>query len=184
MSNQNIIYKLSVPYAQALLELAKKNNVLIKSNQDCSLILETLSSSVDLKVVLSNPLVSMISKKNMVKQIFQNNVDDFILNFLFVLIDRRRIFLLDTIIQQYFELSYQYESTVVVQVLTATALNEMQQNALIEKIRIITNSKNVKLVVNIDSSLIGGFIIKIGSKIIDTSLSGKLKQVSLYLNQF
>ena len=48
----------------------------------------------------------------------------------------------------------------------------------------MTSSQNVKLVIEIDSSLIAGFTIKIGSKIIDASLSGKLKQISLYLNKF
>jgi len=39
----------------------------------------------------------------------------------------------------------------------------------------------VKLITNIDSSLIGGFILKIGSKVIDASLSGKLQQIAFYL---
>ena len=45
----------------------------------------------------------------------------------------------------------------------------------------MTNGKKVKLITKIDPDLIGGFIIKIGSKVIDTSLSGKLQQIAFYL---
>ena len=62
------------------------------------------------------------------------------------------------------------------------SIPNMDEIAIIEKIKLITNSDNVKLVINIDSNLIGGFIVKIGSKVIDASLSGKLNQIAFYLN--
>ena len=76
---------------------------------------------------------------------------------------------------------YQEDEIIVAEVSTVSILTELQQNNLIDKIKLMTNCKNVKLVTSIDSSLIGGLIIKIGSKIIDTSLSNKLKQIALYL---
>nr|QCI06377.1 ATP synthase CF1 subunit delta [Dictyurus purpurascens] len=182
MSNQNVVEKISVPYAEALLELAKNSNLLQEAVQDLSFISTTLSNSKDLQIFLANPLVNILVKKNLLSELFKSKVNDFILNFLLVLVDRRRISLLSVIINKYLQLSYKLESTTIAELYTAVALNDDQQNSLIQKIKVITNSKNVKLVTNIDSNLIGGFIIKIGSKVIDASLSGKLRQMSFYLN--
>lgn len=183
MSTQNIMYKVSVPYAEALLELVKDKNLLLRANSDLSLISTMLSDSIDLQSTLSNPLINTATKKNIIERLCKDMIDDCILKFLFVLIDRRRISLLNIIIEKYFELAYTLESTVVVKLATPIAFSEIQQNAIINKIKIMTKSQQVKLIINIDTSLIGGFVIMIGSKVIDTSLAGKLKQIFFYLNQ-
>nr|QCI04240.1 ATP synthase CF1 subunit delta [Anotrichium furcellatum] len=183
MSNQNLALKVSAPYAEALLSLAKANNVLNKTNEDLSLINNTIDSSKDLQSILFNPLIDIQSKNKILTKLFDDKVNDFILKFLLVLVERRRIFLLNAIIQKYFDLSYKLESTIVVELSTAIPFNEMQQSNLITKLKAMTSSNNIKLVMSIDKTLIGGFIVKIGSKVIDTSLAGKLKQISFYLNQ-
>nr|QCI05316.1 ATP synthase CF1 subunit delta [Compsothamnion thuyoides] len=183
MSNQSMMFKVATPYAEALLGIAKKENALSTVNEDLSMILNALSESIDLKNILSNPLIGVLAKKSILIELFQSKVHSFVLNFLLVLVDRRRIFLLSAIINRYLELSYKAESTVVVQLFTAIVLSDLQHNAIIEKIKEMTQSQNVKLMIEIDSSLIGGFVLKIGSKVIDTSLAGKLRQISFYLNK-
>nr|QCI06728.1 ATP synthase CF1 subunit delta [Gayliella sp.] len=179
--SQNILYKVANPYAEALLELSKVNNLIDQTSQDLSYILKTISDSSELKFFLSNPLIDNNVKKKIIDQIFADQLNDHIIKFLSVLIDRRRISLLEVIIDRYFNLVYQEDEIIVAEVSTVSILTELQQNNLIDKIKLMTNCKNVKLVTSIDSSLIGGLIIKIGSKIIDTSLSNKLKQIALYL---
>nr|YP_009399096.1 ATP synthase CF1 subunit delta [Taenioma perpusillum]ARW68493.1 ATP synthase CF1 subunit delta [Taenioma perpusillum] len=182
MKNQNLIEKISVPYAEALLNLAEGNNLLLEVKNNLSLILDFLSSSEDLQLLLSNPLINVNTKKTILKKIFEKNLNQTILNFLFVLVDKRRISILSTIINKYFELSYKIESVTLAEVTTAYEFSETQHNELVEKIKNLTQTNNIKLIIKIDSNLIGGFILKIGSKIIDTSLSGKLRQMSLHLN--
>lgn len=179
--SQNILYKVANPYAEALLELSKVNNLIDQTSQDLSYVLKTISDSSELKFFLSNPLIDNNIKKKIIDQIFSDQLNDHIIKFLSVLIDRRRISLLEVIIDRYFDLVYQEDEIIVAEVSTVSTLTELQQSNLIDKIKLMTNCKNVKLITSIDSSLIGGFIIKIGSKIIDTSLSSKLKQIALYL---
>uniref|UniRef100_UPI003001645B ATP synthase CF1 subunit delta n=1 Tax=Anunuuluaehu liula TaxID=3049639 RepID=UPI003001645B len=181
MSYQSLMAKVALPYAEALLESAKDSNLIEKTNQDLYLISDILLQSTDLKLFLENPLITATAKKNVVNQLLLNQINGFVLKFLLVLIDRRRIALLNVIIQKYLELAYKLDSTIIAEVSTAMAFTESQRHALIEKIKQITNSKQVKLEIKIDANLIGGFTVKIGSKIIDTSLSGKLKQMAFYL---
>nr|YP_009397012.1 ATP synthase CF1 subunit delta [Spyridia filamentosa]ARW66198.1 ATP synthase CF1 subunit delta [Spyridia filamentosa] len=182
MSNYSMMQKVATPYAEALLGLTQEKNLIQEAKEDLSAISSILLSSNDLKLFLINPLIDSVVKKNVLEELLKDQVNNFILKFLLVLVDRRRISLLDIIISKYLELAYKLELTVLAEVLVATAFTESQKDALINKIKIMTKSQNVQLAINTDPSLIGGFIIKIGSKVIDASLLGKLKQLAFYLN--
>ena len=181
MSRQAIMAKVALPYAEALLESARDNKLVERTNQDLSFIVNLLSKSSELQSFLDNPLIASVMKKNVLSNLLLDQVNIYVLKFLLVLVDRRRITLLNSIIQKYLELAYKLDSITIAEVRTSIALTDDQQSKLIKKLKIMTNSKEVKLVIAIDTSLIGGFIVQIGSKIIDTSLSGKLKSMSLYL---
>jgi len=176
-----MIGKIAIPYAEALLDIAQQMDLLEETSKDLSSISFILSESQDLQYLLSNPLVDVSIKKNTLKELFHNQVNDFVLNFLLVLIDRRRISYLSIIIDKYLELTYQLESITVAELYSAYEFTEIQKQNLINKIKLITKTNTVKLISSIDRSLIGGFIVRLGSKIIDTSLSGRLNQISFYL---
>nr|YP_009394539.1 ATP synthase CF1 subunit delta [Vertebrata thuyoides]ARW63101.1 ATP synthase CF1 subunit delta [Vertebrata thuyoides] len=182
MSNQNFEEKIAMPYAEAIIAHAQSINMLDQYKSELSSVLSVLSKSSDLQVFLLNPLNNNLSKKGVLKKLFHNQVDNFIMNFLLVLVDRRRISFLKTIIEKYLKITYLLESITIVELYSAVDLSEVQQSNLISKIKLMTSSNEIKLVSKRDTSLIGGFIIKIGSKIIDASLIGKLNKISLYLN--
>nr|YP_009294441.1 ATP synthase CF1 delta subunit [Asparagopsis taxiformis]AOM65924.1 ATP synthase CF1 delta subunit [Asparagopsis taxiformis] len=182
MSSQSPMAKVVLPYAEALLESVQELNLVEQTNSDVSVICNTLSESKDLKSFLENPLISALAKKNVITKIFSNQVNDNVLKFLLVIIDRRRIALLDLIIEKYLELSYKQDSITVAHILTPISLTEVQSDQLIEKLKLITDSNKIQLAIDIDSTIIGGLKIQIGSKVIDCSLSGKLNQMASYLN--
>nr|YP_010904063.1 ATP synthase CF1 subunit delta [Caulacanthus ustulatus]WCH57314.1 ATP synthase CF1 subunit delta [Caulacanthus ustulatus] len=182
MSNQSLITKVVLPYAEALLDYSRDNQVISETNENLSAISGILLKSEDLRLFLDNPLVAKEIKKNVIKELFSTQINNFILKFILVLVDRRRISLLNLIIDKYFNLVYQLDAITIAHISTAIALNEAQQESLTNKLKVMTNSQQVKLKMNIDTNLIAGFTIQIGSKRIDTSLSGKLQQMALYLN--
>nr|WCH56114.1 ATP synthase CF1 subunit delta [Calliblepharis sp.] len=182
MSSQNANYKIALPYAEALLEYASENKLIDDINQNLSSINDLLSKSADLEMFLNNPLIAIEIKKNIISELLSNQINSFLLKFLLVLVDRRRINLLNSIINKYFDLAYKLDSTIIAIIFTSVALTEVQQKALINKLKAMTSSKQVKLEINIDTSLIGGFTIQIGSKIVDMSLDGKLKNMAFYLS--
>nr|YP_010937662.1 ATP synthase CF1 delta subunit [Palisada intermedia]WKW95695.1 ATP synthase CF1 delta subunit [Palisada intermedia] len=182
MSNKNLMSTVALPYAEALLNIAKDNSSLDDFTQSLSSISVILSESKELRELLFNPIVDSILKKEILKNLFVNQVNDSILNFLYILVDRRRISSLNVIIEKYLELNYRLESIVIAKISSAVDLNDSQVEALTKQIQLMTQSSKVRLIVDINPSLIGGFVIKIGSKIIDTSLYGKLNKISFYLN--
>ena len=182
MSSNSSSSKAAIPYAEALFESSKVMQLIDKTSQDLDLISITIERSNNLGSFLTNPLVIIDAKKNVLKDLFINQVGIHVLNFLFILIERRRIHLLNSIINCYLNLVNQLKLVTLVTIYTAIPLNEEQKQSLKTKLESITNSKAIQLVIDIKPDLIGGFVVKIGSKVIDMSIYGQLNQISSYLN--
>nr|YP_009313289.1 ATP synthase CF1 subunit delta [Dichotomaria marginata]SCW21543.1 ATP synthase CF1 subunit delta [Dichotomaria marginata] len=181
MSSKTFIKQLSSPYAEALLNLAQESNTLVRVNEDVNLIYQVLSESEGLKIFLNNPLINIRSKKETLQQLFSGQISDSVLVFLLVLIDKKRIGYLLSILERYLELFNSLESLVIVKVISSIELTDLQQSNLIKQLKNMTGNNQIQLELSINSDLIAGFTIQIGSKVIDTSLSGQLKEIGYFL---
>jgi F-type H+-transporting ATPase subunit delta len=176
-----VLSKAAVPYAEALLELAKSNDSLKETTNDMNIVSQFLANSSDLKKFLGNPLVTKEAKKNVVKDILGEQVDGSTLKFLLLLVERGRIEILESIAQKFLELSFKQESIEIAKITSSIQLSAQQQKEIAEKLKVITGAKQIKLALKVDPTLIGGFTIEIGSKMIDTSIRGQLRQISSLL---
>nr|YP_010338314.1 ATP synthase CF1 delta subunit [Bangia atropurpurea]UNJ18264.1 ATP synthase CF1 delta subunit [Bangia atropurpurea] len=182
MSSNNIVIKIAQPYASALLDLANTKNATQQIRQDMKLIEDILLQSAKLKNFLANPLKTTESKKQVIAATFGDQISEDTLSFLMVLVDRKRISMLDIIASKYLELAYQMESLTIASISTSIALSSAQEKLLSNKIKAMTNAKEVKLIISVNPELIGGFTIQIGSKVIDTSIRGQLRQMASHLD--
>jgi len=176
-----VLSKVAEPYAEALLSLAQSNDSLKDTTNDMNIVSQFLANSSDLKKFLSNPLITKEAKKNVVKDILGEQIGASTLKFLLLLVDRNRIEVLDSIAQKFLELSYKQESIEIAKITSSIQLSADQQKEIAEKLKVITGAKQIKLALKVDPQLIGGFTIEIGSKMIDTSIRGQLKQISTLL---
>ena len=172
------IGKIVEPYAEALLELANSNESLKEVTNDMNIVSQFLVNSSDLKKFLGNPLITREAKKNVIKDILGEQINPKTLTFLMLLVDRGRISLLDTVAQRFLELSYKTEKIEIAKITSSIQLSADQQKSIAEKLKTITGAKQIKLALKVDPALIGGFTVEIGSKLIDTSIRGQLKQIS------
>jgi F-type H+-transporting ATPase subunit delta len=174
------VTKIAEPYAEALLELSISDS----SNEittDMNVVSQFLASSNDLKNFLGNPLITRSSKKKVIKDVLGEQISSQTLNFLMLLVDRNRISILDTIAKRFLELSYKRDSIEIAKVTYSVPLSAEQQKNLAVKLKSVTGANQIKLALKIDPSLIGGFTVEIGSKLIDTSIRGQLKQITTLL---
>jgi F-type H+-transporting ATPase subunit delta len=178
-----VLSKVAVPYAEALLDLAKSNDSLKETTNDMNIVSQFLANSSDLKKFLGNPLITKDAKKNVVKDILGEQIDGSTLKFLLLLVERGRIENLDSIAQKFLELSFKQESIEIAKVTSSIQLSAQQQKDIAEKLKVITGAKQIKLALKVDPALIGGFTIEIGSQMIDTSIRGQLKQISYLLGE-
>lgn len=179
MTSRNI--KLAQPYAEALLDITTKEGSLDKVITDLTALSTILAESDDLRKALSNPILSSTAKKGIIKSVFADNVSDTIVKFLMVLSDRGRIGYLADVIEKALELAYKKASIEVAYVSSPVELTSTQEEALTAKLQTMTGANQIKLKITLDESLLGGFMVQVGSKIIDTTVKGQLRQLSAYL---
>jgi F-type H+-transporting ATPase subunit delta len=172
--------KVSQPYANAFIQMVSGKDSLDKVISDLTYI-EVALKSPDLMQAFSNPLLSVDTKKGMVKGIFKGKIEPKTVNFLLVLCDRGRINCLDGVTSLALEMAYKQASITVAHVVSSSEMSEEQQEALVVKLKVMTNVKQVKLEIKVDKTLIGGFTVQIGSRVIDTSIQGQLKKLALHL---
>lgn len=173
--------EIAQPYAQALMSIAQSKNQTEQFGEDARVLVNLLKDSAPLQNLIDNPFIQPDRKKAVISQILGDSANPYLRNFLLLLVDKRRIFFLEAILQQYLALLRQLNQTVLAEVISAVPLTEAQQQAVIDKVLAITNARQVELETKIDSDLIGGLIIKVGSQVIDASLRGQLRRLSLRL---
>ncbi len=183
MSGKAAIAEISQPYAQALMSVARSHDLTEQVGEDVRSLLNLLRSSEQLRNFFANPFIKAEDKKAVLRQIIgETTVQPYLRNFLMLVVDRGRILLLEGIAEQYLTLLRQLNQTVLAEVISAVELTEAQQQAVQEKVKTMTNAHQIELDTKLDPELIGGVIIKVGSQVIDASLRGQLRRLSLRLS--
>jgi F-type H+-transporting ATPase subunit delta len=181
MSSNAMNEQVVQPYAQALISVARANNLTEQFGEDARALINLLRESEQFRNFLANPFISIPDKKAVLGRVVGDGVNPYMRNFLMLLVDRRRIILLEGICQQYLALLRQLNQTVLASVTSAVELTEAQKQAVRDKVIAMTNARQVELETKIDRSLIGGAIVKVGSQVIDASIRGQLRRLSLRL---
>lgn len=170
------------PYASALMSLAKSNNLSEKFGEDIRSLLSLLEESEELRLFLASPLVKPEDKKAVIDRIAGEEMHPMMRNFLRLLVDKGRILFVEGIGKRYLTELRELNQTVLAEVTSALPLSEAQQQTVREKVKAMTNAREVELETKIDSDLIGGVIIKVGSRVIDASLRGQLRRLGIRLS--
>jgi F-type H+-transporting ATPase subunit delta len=177
-----ITSEISAPYAQALMSLAKSENLSDRFGEDASSILNLLKESPDLDQFLASPVIDLDAKKSVLQQVLGDQVHPHVRNFLLLIVDHRRVSFLSGILKQYQTLLRELNQTALAEVISAVELNDEQKQTVRDRVIALTGARQVDLETTIDPELIGGVIIKVGSQIIDASLRGQLRRISLKLS--
>ena len=182
MAGTLVSSEISEPYAQALMSLAQQNDLAEQFGETFRDLESLLSESREFKDFVLNPVIKNEDKKSVLKQVM-GDANPYLLNFIMLLVDKRRIIFLESIVEQYLSLLRKLNQTVLAEVTSARELNDEQKDSIVEKVKGIVEARDVELKTSVDPNLIGGVIIKVGSKVIDASLRGQLRRISVSLNQ-
>ncbi|MEO0684078.1 MAG: ATP synthase F1 subunit delta [Cyanobacteria bacterium J06649_11] len=182
MKNNVATAEISRPYAEALMSLAQSKNVEDKFDSDVRSLLNLLKESEPLQNFFANPFINGEDKKGVISKILNDDTNPIFRNFLMLLVDRRRITLVEGIAEEYLAKLRELNQTVLAEVTSAVPLTDEQKQTIKEKVKSMTDAREVELESTIDSDIIGGVIIKVGSQVVDSSLRGQLRRLSLNLN--
>jgi len=182
MSKNPLANKIAVPYARALFDFSVEKNLMHQITADFQNLEVFLSQTPDLVEYLNNPLIGNAKKEELLNKTLKSQLNQETFKFLNVLVKRDRINLLQAVIGNYLNLVYSLASIKMIEVSTAFPFTNLQKNTLIKKLKDITNAREIRLVINVDSSLIGGFLIKTNSKVIDFTVKNQLQLLAKHLD--
>ncbi len=181
MNDTTLSSEIAGPYAKALMSVADDNHAVDQVGVEVAELLELLASSEELTGFLMNPLMSADTKKGVLRQVADGKVSGFVMSFLLLLVDRGRIAFLAPILKQYQALLRERNQTVLADVISAVALSDEQKDAIRDRVKAMVGANSVELSVEIDPSLLGGLVIKVGSQVVDASLRGQLRRIGMQL---
>jgi len=170
-------------YATALFELAQEGKSLDKVSKDLETIQEMLENSSDLDRLVKSPVFSTDEQMRALSAVFKKvKVSKLTLNFVSLITSNRRLFAISDMVKAYRMLLAQHRGEITAEVTSATKLTTKQINAVKSELKAVVG-RDVKLVSHIDASLLGGLIVKIGSRMVDNSLKTKLDSLKIAMKE-
>lgn len=166
--------QLASKYATAIFEIARDEKNLDGYAKDLGTVRNDVFAIPEAVKFFQNPLVPQVAKKNLLTRAVGKEVSATVMNFLMLLVDKKRIGVFNEIHDIFTSLKNREQGILIADVTSAFPLTKKQQDALIKKLSSLTGKK-IQVRPHKDESIIGGLILKIGDKRIDGSVAGRLR---------
>lgn len=164
-------------YATALFELARDEKSVDAVKADLDRFEAMLADSAELKRLVRSPVFSAgVQLKALSAVLDKAGITGVAANFLKVLTTNRRLFAVDEVIRAFRTLVAKFRGEATADVTVAEQLNDKNLDALKVALKSVTG-KDVALNVKVDPSIIGGLVVKLGSRMVDSSLRTKLNSI-------
>jgi F-type H+-transporting ATPase subunit delta len=161
-------------YATALFELALEEGALEEVERDINALADALDASDDLRTLISSPIYSREEQGRALAAVASSmGLGALASNVVALMASKRRLFVLPEMISIFQKLLAEHRGEVSAEVVSARPLSDAQAAALTEKLKAAIG-REVKLKSAVDEDLIAGLVVKVGSRMIDTSISAKL----------
>lgn len=165
---------LSKRYAQALLDVAVKRKCVREVETELVAVAHAYEMTPNIGVVVGHPSVRQADKIGLVRTIFGSRVRVELLEFLLVLMEKRRFELLPEIAKVYDALADEFEGLVRVQVRSFLPLTPEERQRLIDTLSKMSGGRKVAVNEEEDKGLLGGMTVRIGDVLVDGSVRGRL----------
>jgi F-type H+-transporting ATPase subunit delta len=163
-------------YASALFQIANEQQILSNILEDLRVVKEVFLSNKELKAVLKSSKISLQKKKEILKEAF-TSVNPYVQNTLLILIDRHREDEINEVVNQFIELTNDEMGIADAEVYSTRELNETEREAISAVFAAKIGKKSLRIENIVDSELLGGIKLRIGNRIYDGSLQGKLNRL-------
>ena len=163
-------------YSQSLFEAALEQNKLDLVFEELAGLKKVIGDNQAFFKVLEYPFITLNEKNTIITEVFSKSFDVIICDFLKVLIEKDRVYILNEILEDFEELYYDYKKVLKVQVTTAFELEEDYKEKLILKLKEVFEL-DIVMEVSIDPTIVGGLFIRAKDKIIDATVKGKLDRM-------
>ena len=170
-------------YASALYDLAAEKKIVDLVLEDLTFLQKCIQENKDLKLLAKSPLITSSDKLNIFEKILSKRKADNLTNtFLKVISRNKRFAKLSSIIFQFMNINSQKRGDVLADVTSADELSDKQKNGIRDQLK-QTLGEKLSLNFNVDRKIIGGLIVKVGSKMVDSSLATKINKLKIAMRE-
>ena len=176
-TNKSFSTETSERYSRALFEVSKDAGELEKVEQDLKKLQFLLNESLEVKNFIHNPTQSKENQNNAINLLAQKLIFSKILkNFMFLLIEKRRILFIEKIIDSFLKLCSRKRGEVEASLISSKELSDNEIESISKDLSSSMGS-TIKFNYKVDKELIGGLKLQLGSFMIDTSIKNKLNKL-------
>jgi len=175
-------FKVASRYAKALIDLSIEQGTLEIVKGDMEQFIGVLRVNKELQAVLKNPIMKQDKKSSILNAIFKDKIHPSIASFFNIMIRKSRAGILYATAHEFIREYNEVKGIVKATVTSASALSEAHLEQLRQQIG-AQISAEVILSNPVDPKLIGGFIIKVGDRQVDTTIEGRLQQLERHFAQ-
>jgi len=166
-------------YASALYDLAAEKKLVDSVLSDLSNLKNILKDNKELNLVVKSPLITSPDKLNIFESLLKKiNANELTNTFIKVIEKNKRFSNLASIITQFININSQRRGDVLAGITSADELNDDQKTNITNQLKSILGDK-LSLSFDVDKNIMGGLIVKVGSKMIDTSLANKINKLRI-----
>ena len=179
-----IISGMAGRYATALFELALENKAIDAIKADLDRFDALIGESPDLNRLVRSPVFDADEQLRALSAILDKvGITGLAANFLRVLVTNRRLFAVRDVVRVYRALIARHKGEVTAQVTVAEPLSDKNREALKDALKSVTGGKDIDFDVKVDPAIIGGLIVKVGSRMVDSSLRTKLNAIKIAMKE-
>lgn len=169
--------KVASRYAQSLLDLAIEKGSADAVNQDMVDLATTCRESKDLANLLRSPIIDSKKKMEIFGKLFGASMNEMSMGFINLIVKNSREGILIEIAESCTMQYKEYKRILDVKVVSAVPLEAAVRDKIIAKVKESFDG-TIELVEEVDASLVGGFVVRMGDKMIDTSIASQLKNLN------
>lgn len=169
-------------YAESFFAIAQEQNKIDEFQNELELVASTVASSAELQGFLAHVLIPPSEKKDILNKLFGGKIAQTTLNFLFVVVDKRRAAYIGVIYNEYKNMADESRNVLMAEFVSAKAVSQ-DEMAELEKALSAATGKTVRLSLSIDPSLIGGVKVRVGDRVVDASVVKRLDMLKSNLKK-
>lgn len=173
----------SKTYGEALFELAAEEHTLDSLREEIEALKIILQENPDFDRLMKHPGIPKQDKLQVLENVLKGRISQELLGFLELIITKERYKQLPDIFQYFIDKVKEYQGIGVAYVTTAVALGKAQEKAVEERLLQITSCRRMEMHYMEDASLIGGMVIRIGDRVVDSSIRTSLERLTKQLLQ-
>lgn len=172
---------ISKTYGEALFELATEENKLDTLFEEVKEISEILDENPELGKLFLHPRITKEEKVSVMESIFKGRISDELTGFLDLVLQKERYRELQAILQYFIDKVKEEKGIGIAYVTTAMELKDAQKRQVVKRLLETTGYREMEMHYSVDKTVIGGMIIRIGDRVVDSTVRTKLETLKKQL---